>query len=98
MNGFRVRTFFGVQRQDDKALIRIDCAKAPITFDGLPVRTSDLCVKHVTKTKRWQRTNRPPKVRVRHIDMPTIMIVHPPLTPRETVICHPSLLDKLDRR
>lgn len=89
---------YGVRTIDNRRLacLNTTLSKAPLTFEGLPVRISELCVKHIHNVKRWKRRNRPDKVRVRDYEIPTGYITNPPLSQRPTIICHPKIVERME--
>ena len=99
MSFFKLDMLYGVKRQDDRAMVKIDCARAfamPQTFMGLPVRQSDLITQTVEKKKTWKRRGRPNKVRIRYKVLPSVCIMD------DIIIAHPkayeAMLAESDRK
>ncbi|KKN77278.1 hypothetical protein LCGC14_0362560 [marine sediment metagenome] len=88
---------FGVKRQADSSMVNVSCAQAAPMFHGIPIRFSEHCVERKHKVKRWNRLNRPSKVRHRYTERPCAYKLEPPMVDQTTVLCHPDFEKQLEK-
>ena len=84
---------YGARMLDNRNTRMTVCADAPLLFNGIEVKLSEMALTTIGKLKRWKRKNRPDKYRDTRRQVPGVY--H--LKPQNIIIMHPEIWEKVER-